>query len=116
MKEEELQIAKCKLQNANWQHRPSARRARCGFNLQFAICNLQFAFLFFFLPQPALAADPSFPRGAGLYFSLFKLIPLLLVYLAWVRTCWWVDTDARALKLPAEVWNPTLFFCGLAGL
>jgi general secretion pathway protein E len=84
--------------------------------LQFAICNLQLAIVFLFLgPSASGAADP-FPRGPGLYFSPYKLVLLLLIYLAWVRTCWWVDADARDLKLPTEIWNPLLFFCGAGGL
>jgi type II secretory ATPase GspE/PulE/Tfp pilus assembly ATPase PilB-like protein len=66
------------------------------------------------LASDALAAgEAAFPRGPGLYFSPFKLIPLILLYFAWVRTCWWVDADTRVVKLPRETWNPLLFFCGL---
>jgi type II secretory ATPase GspE/PulE/Tfp pilus assembly ATPase PilB-like protein len=62
------------------------------------------------------AADPTFPRGPGFYFSLLKVAPLLLVYLVWVRTCWWVDHDVRKLDLSRETWNLTLFGCGVLGL
>jgi general secretion pathway protein E len=120
---EELQIANCKLQIADWKTRWSQRKRRSllrrclpRFNLQFAICNLQFAIVFLFLGPFASAAAEPFPRGPGLYFSPVKLILLLLIYLAWVRTCWWVDADARDLKLPTEIWNPLLFFCGVGGL
>jgi type II secretory ATPase GspE/PulE/Tfp pilus assembly ATPase PilB-like protein len=75
-----------------------------------------FAILFLCLNDSAIAAADPFPRGPGLYFSPVKLILLVLIYLAWVRTCWWVDQDARELKLPTEIWNPLLFFCGLIGL
>jgi type II secretory ATPase GspE/PulE/Tfp pilus assembly ATPase PilB-like protein len=121
MKHEELQIANGKWQMANWKTNkllsPGRHfRLHATFNLHFAFCILHFAIAFFLLPQVVHAADTSFPRGPGLYFNLFKLIPLVLVYLAWVRTCWWVDADARQLKLPTEVWNPLIFFCGLVGL
>jgi general secretion pathway protein E len=67
--------------------------------------------------EPLFAAsEPAFPRGPGLYFSLLKLVPLLLVYLLWVRLCWWADQDARRLKLPHMTWNPILFGCGALGL
>ncbi|HKI35584.1 MAG TPA: GspE/PulE family protein [Gemmataceae bacterium] len=62
------------------------------------------------------AAGEAFPRGPGLYFSLLKLLPLLLVYFFWVRICWWADQDARKLKLPHETWNPILLGAGVAGL
>jgi type II secretory ATPase GspE/PulE/Tfp pilus assembly ATPase PilB-like protein len=84
--------------------------------LPFAICSLQLAIVFLFLGPSVLAGADPFPRGPGLYFSPVKLVLLLLVYLAWVRTCWWVDADARDLKLPRETWNPLLFFCGVGGL
>jgi type II secretory ATPase GspE/PulE/Tfp pilus assembly ATPase PilB-like protein len=65
---------------------------------------------------PLLGAEPSFPRGSGFYFNLLKLIPVILVYLCWLRTCWWVDADARDLKLPLETWNPLMFLTGMAGM
>jgi type II secretory ATPase GspE/PulE/Tfp pilus assembly ATPase PilB-like protein len=69
------------------------------------------------LREPLLAADDAvFPRGEGFYFSILKLLPLLIVYLFWVRICWWADQDARRLKLPHEVWNLTLLGCGILGL
>jgi type II secretory ATPase GspE/PulE/Tfp pilus assembly ATPase PilB-like protein len=123
MKEETLQIADCRLQIANGKpgkprrRLPRARsRSQPFFDLQFAMCILQFAIAFLFVTSSAVAALDPFPRGPGIYFSPVKLILLLLIYLAWVRTCWWVDTDARDLKLPTAIWNPLMFFCGLGGL
>src|SRR6266852_1756048 len=120
---EALQIANCQLPIAKWRtRRPQRERRSCisrllpRFNLQLAICNLQFAIVFFFFGPSASAAADSFPRGPGLYFSPIKLVVLLLIYLAWVRTCWWVDADARDLKLPTATWNPLLFLCGVGGL
>jgi type II secretory ATPase GspE/PulE/Tfp pilus assembly ATPase PilB-like protein len=68
------------------------------------------------LPGMAAAADTLFPRGTGFYYNFFRLVPLLLVYLAWVRTCWWVDHDAAQLNMPATTWNPLMFGCGVLGL
>src|SRR5258708_5400350 len=68
------------------------------------------------LPVWAAADEPTFPRGAGFYFSPFKLLLLLIVYLSWVRTCWWVDQDARHVDLPTATWNPMMFGCGFAVL
>src|ERR1700731_4639903 len=110
---ESLQVANCKLQIANWRTRRPQRERRSfpfrllpRFSLQFAICNLQFAIVFLFLGASTSAAADPFPRGSGFYFSPIKLVLLLLIYLAWVRTCWWVDADARDLKLSTETWNP----------
>ncbi len=63
-----------------------------------------------------LLADGLFPRGAGMYYHPAKLLLVVLIYLAWLRTCWWVDDDCRTMKLPGEMWNPILLGCGLAGL
>jgi general secretion pathway protein E len=65
------------------------------------------------LPGFALASDEGFPRGPGFYFSPLKLIAILFVYLCWVRTSWWVDQDARHLKLAWETWNPVMLGAGL---
>jgi general secretion pathway protein E len=66
--------------------------------------------------NPVFAAEASFPRGAGMYFHPAKLILVLLVYFAWLRTSWWVHRDCQTMKLPAEMWNPILLGCGIAGL
>lgn len=69
-----------------------------------------------------LPFDPSsllleaVPRGPGFYYHPVKVLAVLAVYLAWVRTCWWVDQDCRALGLPTARWNPILLACGLGGL
>jgi type II secretory ATPase GspE/PulE/Tfp pilus assembly ATPase PilB-like protein len=65
--------------------------------------------------SPALFAD-AFPRGPGFYFSVGKLLLVLAVYLLWVRTCWWVNEDARDLALPAEAWGPAVLAAGVVGL
>jgi general secretion pathway protein E len=62
------------------------------------------------------AADPSFPRGPGFYFSLFKVVPVIILYLCWVRTCWWIDQDANEVGLPATTWNSVMLGCGIFGL
>jgi type II secretory ATPase GspE/PulE/Tfp pilus assembly ATPase PilB-like protein len=67
-------------------------------------------------PCPLWAAETLFPRGPGFYFNLPKLGVLVVFYLLWVRTCSWVDRDARALELSATTWNPLLLASGLAGL
>jgi general secretion pathway protein E len=66
--------------------------------------------------QPLLAAAGAFPRGNGLYFHPAKLLFVVLVYFAWLRTCRWVHSDCNTMKLPAEVWDPILLGCGIAGL
>ena len=68
-------------------------------------------------PSCSPRASRPFPRGPGLYFSLLKLLPVLLVYFMWVRICWWADHDARKLHLVLiNTWNPVLFGCGVLGL
>jgi general secretion pathway protein E len=62
------------------------------------------------------ATEVKFPRGPGLYFHPAKLIFLVLLYFAWLRTCRWVNDDCNLMKLPSEMWNPILLLCGVAGL
>src|SRR6185312_4076709 len=66
--------------------------------------------------NPVFGAGAAFPRGPGLYFHPAKLVFLVLVYFAWLRTCWWVHHDCQFLKLPGEMWNPLLLACGAVGL
>jgi general secretion pathway protein E len=85
-----------------------------------------FALMALGLPAGASAAEPAIallaqaagvPRGPGLYLNLFKLIPVLAVYLLWVRTTSWVDDDTRELNnVRFEMWNAIVFFSGLLGL
>jgi type II secretory ATPase GspE/PulE/Tfp pilus assembly ATPase PilB-like protein len=58
----------------------------------------------------------AFPRGPGMYFHPVKIAVVIAVYLAWVRTCWWVDFDCRDLKLSTAKWNPIVVICGAVGL
>jgi general secretion pathway protein E len=62
------------------------------------------------------AAKADFPRGPGFYFHPAKLIFLVLLYFAWLRTCRWVNDDCHLMKLPSEMWNPILLLCGVVGL
>jgi general secretion pathway protein E len=66
--------------------------------------------------SPLFAAEMAFPRGDGLYFHPAKLLLLFVVYITWLRTCWWVHYDCQAMKLPSETWNPILLVTGLTGL
>ncbi len=103
-----LPVARGKLQLAN------PRVAVC--HLPLAIVLILAASYLLALPDRALAAGPSFPRGTGFYFSIPKIITLLVVYLCWIGTCGWVDRDAYGLRLPTALWNPIMFGAGLLGL
>ncbi len=112
-----MQIADCRLSKKSNTAVVHSRRPSVLF--QSAICNLQSAIaILFLLAAPGLAAagEPTFPRGPGFYFNFFKLVPVVVVYLCWVRTCWWVDQDADELGLPTATWNPLMLGCGLLGL
>src|SRR6516164_3604943 len=63
-----------------------------------------------------LFAAGQFPRGTGNYFSIPKLLATFAFYLIWMRTCWWVDTDARIQRLPVRWWNAGMFGVGFLGL
>lgn len=55
------------------------------------------------------------PRGPGFYFYTPKLILLVLVFLAWVKTTEWASVDCEANGLPYVIWNSANFFPFLAG-
>jgi general secretion pathway protein E len=62
----------------------------------------------------ALFAD--FPHGPGLYFHPMKLLLVVVVYLAWVATCAWVDRDCKVVRADPNIWNPVMLGCGVVGL
>ncbi|MBI3408529.1 MAG: type II/IV secretion system protein [Planctomycetes bacterium] len=62
------------------------------------------------------AQQPSFPRGPGFYFSIYKLAAILLIYFIWVSLCSWVDSDSQDLKLDTFLWNPLMTTAGALGL
>jgi type II secretory ATPase GspE/PulE/Tfp pilus assembly ATPase PilB-like protein len=64
--------------------------------------------------------DPNFiQRGPGFHFAIWKLVLLLLVVWAWVKSADWVgrDTDemGEAIGLPGQIWNPIMVFAPLVG-
>jgi type II secretory ATPase GspE/PulE/Tfp pilus assembly ATPase PilB-like protein len=71
-------------------------------------------FCLLLLAAPADAA--TFPRGPGLYFDPFKLLGIIILYFAWVRTAWWVSEDCEEVGLPSALWNPIYLVVGLGGL
>ncbi|MDR3633409.1 MAG: GspE/PulE family protein [Isosphaeraceae bacterium] len=64
-----------------------------------------------------LAQIPNMTRGPGLYVNLFKFVPVVLIFLMWAWTTYWVDDDAKELNnVKFELWNSAIFFSGLLGL
>jgi type II secretory ATPase GspE/PulE/Tfp pilus assembly ATPase PilB-like protein len=64
-----------------------------------------------------LAQAPNIPRGPGMYLNLLKLVPVILIFLLWAWTTYWVDDDAKELNNTRfELWNSAIFFSGLLGL
>ncbi len=55
-------------------------------------------------------------RGPGFYLNLLKFIPVLLLYLLWVKTTHWVEEDTKDLQnVRFEMWNSVVFFSGVLG-
>jgi general secretion pathway protein E len=64
-----------------------------------------------------LAQSANIQRGPGFYLNLFKFVPVLVVFLLWAWTTYWVDSDTRELNnLKFEAWNSAIFLSGLLGL
>ena len=53
-------------------------------------------------------------RGPGFYFAWWKLLLLVAVVWAWVKSADWVSRDTLELSdatgMPAQVWNPVMVF------
>ncbi len=63
------------------------------------------------------AQSPVLAREDGFYLNLFKFVPVVLIYLLWVWTTGWIDSDLRDLEdVRFNMWNSVAFFSGLAGL
>jgi len=63
-----------------------------------------------------LAQSAGVQRGPGLYLNLFKFVPVVLLYLLWTYTTYWVDDDAKELaNTRFELWNSVVFCCGVLG-
>jgi general secretion pathway protein E len=66
-------------------------------------------------PFPFARGDDQGGSNVGFYFSLGKLIPVLLLFFGWIWMCNWVNEDSKGLKLDAPVWNTGVLVGGLAG-
>ncbi|MEX1224149.1 MAG: ATPase, T2SS/T4P/T4SS family [Pirellulales bacterium] len=61
-------------------------------------------------PEYPLPDDPTAAfRGGGGYLSLLKLIPVIGLFLLWVKTADWVNYDVQILRENHRLWNPVLF-------
>lgn len=69
---------------------------------------------------PEFPVDEASPhkiaRGAGSYFSWFKLVSVICIYLAWVRTCDWANRDCQIYGQPYAMWNPIITAPFLLGM
>jgi len=52
---------------------------------------------------------PQFPRGAGGYFSVAKIVASFVVFWLWLAMADWVNRDSLRLKLSYRFWNTLLF-------
>lgn len=55
------------------------------------------------------------PGQAGFYLSLWRFVPVLLLFFLWVHSTSWVNSDAQGLKVRPTFWNSLVFLLGLAG-
>ena len=52
----------------------------------------------------------------GGYVSILKLIPVLIILLAFARLMTWIDKDADVAHLPRQALNSGIFIAGIAGV
>ncbi len=66
---------------------------------------------------PVLAQAPSIVRGPGFYLNIYKLAPVLIIFLLWTWTTDWVEHDTKELNnVRFALWNSVVFFSGVLGL
>ncbi len=70
------------------------------------------------LPLGGLWAQVVEPplRGPGFYYSLVKIVLVLIVYLGWIATCDWINRDGEKVGLKTATWNGLMLLAGLLGL
>ena len=71
-------------------------------------------------PYPTSGGQHDIVRGPGGYFSWIKMILIIAVFLVWVRLTDGLNRDALRFSehtgQAAEVWNPIILICFMAGL
>jgi type II secretory ATPase GspE/PulE/Tfp pilus assembly ATPase PilB-like protein len=75
-------------------------------------------------PGQNSAMYPPYPTGFrtgerpnnGFYFHTGKLVYLLALFVIWVWTASWIDTDANELKLKPQMWNTVVLLTGVLGI
>lgn len=68
------------------------------------------------LPVPFFrGSDPRYVNMQGFYFSLWKFVPVVLLFLLWAKTSYWVDDDSRSLKCNTEFWSSLILVVGGLG-
>ncbi|WP_373649739.1 GspE/PulE family protein [Schlesneria sp. DSM 10557] len=60
-------------------------------------------------------SHPSRPELRGFYFHNVMLVYLLGLFVLWVWTANWIDTDAHDLKVRPLIWNSVVLLSGVSG-
>jgi general secretion pathway protein E len=60
-------------------------------------------------------SHPSQPRMVGFYFHNMMLVYLVGLFVLWVWTASWIDTDANELKVKPQLWNSIILLMGVLG-
>ncbi|MCA9015745.1 MAG: hypothetical protein KDA77_10480, partial [Planctomycetaceae bacterium] len=68
------------------------------------------------LPVPFFRGnDPRFTNSQGFYFHFWKFLLVVLLFLLWAKTSYWVDEDSRGLKTNTEFWSSIVLLAGGLG-
>lgn len=54
--------------------------------------------------------EHSIFRQSAPSISWIKLLPVLILFFAWVRSCDWINRDSQMYELGHETWNPIMVF------
>jgi len=67
-------------------------------------------------PDPlGFSRGNRFPPQVGFYFSWFKFVPVLLLFVAWTHYSNWVHEDSHGLRVRPAYWNSLMLFGGAGG-
>tara|TARA_R110002095_G_scaffold179193_3_gene156572 strand:+ start:31251 stop:33026 length:1776 start_codon:yes stop_codon:yes gene_type:complete len=68
------------------------------------------------LPVPFYRGnDHRFASSQGFYLHFWKLLLVVLLFLLWAKTSYWVDEDSRGLKTDTEFWSSIVLVAGGLG-
>jgi general secretion pathway protein E len=67
------------------------------------------------LPVPFFRGNGQATYSQGFYFHFWKFLLVVLLFLLWAKTSYWVDEDSRGLKSNTQFWSSVILGAGGLG-